>query len=136
MSIDTIEDLLKPRYKVIGKWPDMVDVFDNIIELPSEKHIYADLNKTHCAEDYFDAYPDCYKKLEWHDERELKDMPQFLKVVSGHFETEYGKVGKVKSYNKKNVHIVFGDKGECYRPIKDTVPVTETDYNEYIKSTQ
>jgi len=64
-----IEELLKPRYKVVAEFPRMEDFegceVDNII----------------VAEDnmWYENYPHLFKKLGWWEDRKREDMPMYLK---------------------------------------------------------
>lgn len=63
----TAKELLIPRYKVIADYPNNdVNPVGNII------------NCTQLPND-FDEYPHLFKKLEWWQERDLKDMPTHIK---------------------------------------------------------
>ena len=74
-----IEELLKKRFEVISDYPGSIEEVGEIITLPSPHHVYADENHTPCKEDYFDAYPNVYKRLGWWEERKVDDMPMYVK---------------------------------------------------------
>ena len=75
----TAEELLKPRYKVMADYPaamhsvgDVLSAYENgiryLVEINENSEKYS-----------MNDYPHLFKKLEWWEERELKDMPEFLK---------------------------------------------------------
>lgn len=87
-----VEDLLKPRYKVIGLYPacpfkigevilpkynsdDMRDIVDDAERFFSlndkDLHGNGDLN----------IYPAVFKKLEWYEERKESEMPLYIKCI-------------------------------------------------------
>lgn len=62
------EELLRPRYKVIAQYPFSPHPIGHII-------------KTAFGNKYFDQYPHLFKKLEWYEERNIDEMPEYVKVV-------------------------------------------------------
>ncbi len=86
----TKEELLKPRYKVIADYPNsryqVGRVVDFIFKHGGWRHEYV----THEGLDYdyvstFEEYPHIFKKLEWWEERDEKDIPDYVKSATGHF---------------------------------------------------
>lgn len=69
------EELLKPRYKVIADYPGNVQPIGHICSVVGDMAsiIYWCNQK--------DNYPHLFKKLEWWEERKLKEMPEFVKVI-------------------------------------------------------
>lgn len=68
------EDLLKPRYKVIADYPGNLQPIGHIYEI-----IFNDEEALKNWCDNKDYYPHLFKKLEWWEEREEKDMPEYVK---------------------------------------------------------
>ena len=58
-----IQELLKPRYKVIADYPDSVFIVGEILRNPT----------------YESKYPHLFKKLEWWEDRKPEEMPKYLK---------------------------------------------------------
>lgn len=66
------EDLLKPRYKVIADYPDSTFSIGDVL--------MTDVNsffRKHCLL----GYPAIFRKPEWWEEREEKDMPEYVKII-------------------------------------------------------
>ena len=81
-------DLLAPRYKVIATWPNTYSKVGDILS-PT---YYVDK-----AIKFYKTYPHLYRELEWWEDRELSDMPEYVKQVTGdihkvRYNEQYGKV--------------------------------------------
>jgi hypothetical protein len=74
------DELLKPRYKVIADWPEMRDRFKNqpIIILDKEDEEGWFTTNGFYQQIFFEKYPHLFKKLEWWEEREESDMPEYV----------------------------------------------------------
>lgn len=79
----TTEELLKPRWKVIADFPGNPYTIGQILTYPQDiilpngylKYLYLNYN-----EEYkIDSYPSIFQKLKWWEERNMADMPQYLK---------------------------------------------------------
>lgn len=66
----TTEELLQPRYKVIADYPGNVAYVGEI---------YEDDICIRWNEQKFKKYPHLFRKLEWWEERDEKDMPEYVK---------------------------------------------------------
>ncbi len=82
----TVEELIKPRYQVIADYPGSEFQVGYIVEL---KDIYPYSGMSFSlnggivvAPSWFDKYPHLFKKLAWYERRELRDMPDYVKVVN------------------------------------------------------
>ncbi len=75
----TPEELLIPRYKVIADYPGNEIKVGKVFE-----------PNTDWPESYLKKYPHLFRKLEWWEERELGDMPGYVKWV------EYMPINKQK----------------------------------------
>jgi hypothetical protein len=69
----TTEELLAPRYKVIADYPDCN--FDVGAIFRDEDFYIGPKQVRHC----FSDYPHLFKLLEWYEERDIKDMPEYVK---------------------------------------------------------
>lgn len=91
-----IEELLKPRYKVIADYPNSRFKLDEILTQW--------IGNNYSGEDkYFvisnvEKFPHIFSKLQWWEDREIEDLPQYLKEDLGG-KVYYYKVEKY-SYNK------------------------------------
>lgn len=104
----TKEELLKPRYKVVADYPE--PKYYRHIRVGE---IISNLNIS--DENYLKSFPNLFKKLEWWEERDEKDLPKY-------FRNDYGvhRIQKpIKEYAQHNWYIE---------------PATEQEYNDYIKT--
>ena len=81
------EDLLMPRYKVIGNYPGCPHSMPighiltlNLVFFDLRFHGYTELEPVHLEEPGFDNYPAIFKRLEWWEDREVKDLPKYVKI--------------------------------------------------------
>lgn len=71
----TVEDLMKPRYKVIADFPGNQWKVGQIL-LKNDKVFKGD----GYSEEYkLEHFPHLFKKLEWFEERKTEDMPEYVK---------------------------------------------------------
>lgn len=115
-----IEQLLKPRYKVIADYPFSAYTVGQIILI----HDY-NPNK-----DLFKMYPHLFKPLQWWEERKESDMPQYVK-------DEKGQIQKVLSWSdagfvyekESNNPIILPNVTVSMSVIQYYQPATEAEYN-------
>lgn len=120
----TPEELLKPRYKVIADYPESPYKIGDI-----------EFNGTWSDNDSLANYPSIFRKLEWWEERDVKDMPGYLK------DTGDGEVFKVREWLDYSMAVIWLNKnkkinhtGFHQANTEHFLPATESEYNEYIKS--
>jgi len=115
----TNEELLKPRFKVIDDYPlswfDVGEIVENDF-------------------DSFDLkdFPNIFQKMEWWEERNLEDLPKYLKddfyIIK--VEKYYEKFGKLKfDYFEYEGQTLYNDRVDNLFS-----PSTEEEYLEYIKT--
>lgn len=112
-------ELLAPRYKVIADYPGSPFKINEVI--PPELILGNGL----------DRFPVIFKKLEWWQERDVSQMPRYLKDKDGKigmFEQTYD--GNLRG----SVMVTFENGDATVRNINDFAPATETEYLNYIKS--
>lgn len=118
----TPEQLLKPRYKVIGDYPNSPYKIGHVIL------------STHCSPldhygDYLEKHPHLFKKLEWWEERNVEDMPIYLK---GEYD-ECFTYHKIEKWNSKLFAYTDFDSFQgldiTFDDVKYT-PITEQEYIE------
>jgi hypothetical protein len=132
MSLST-EELMHPRYKVIADYPGNIHPIG---------HIHGhDINGTQNVMKldewlaFHDKYPHLFKKLEWWEDREEKDMPQYVKLVMSNRIQFVHKVEKwngfnsngqplYRTYNRVNCLMTY-----CLLGLD---PATEQEYTEYL----
>jgi hypothetical protein len=125
----TIEDLLKPRYRVSRPYPEMerhnIKVGD-ILTDPGGNQAVRNQTGDAIVPFEWETFPNIFEPLPWWQERD--DLPDFL-----------------KHKNKNRVVRVYGYRlfGDCFMPEDDLVfpeslsnwlPATEAEYIEYITS--
>ena len=144
-------DLTTPRYIVIADYPNSpFKVGEILIFIPQFMHrnkgliqqtqysdVYKCLNNFIFATD-IDKYPHLFRRLEWWEHRDIKDMPQYVKW-------EYnGKTGYNKLQWKSIDNFVTHYCSDIYPEwvsIKTfdkfiVLPATKSDYDNYIKTNQ
>lgn len=117
---DSVVDLMKPRYKVIADYPDGRHKVGNIIT-PNKSGYCPYVGNA-------DQYPHLFKKLEWYEDREETEMPQYVKSIM----TE--KVFKTDMWLLDEDGDIYFDSDECRNLSMyphNYLPSTETEYNSY-----
>lgn len=111
-------DLMKPRYKVIADYP---------ANYYGVGEIYTDCSAY--TTELFEKYPHLFKKLEWWEEREESEMPEYVKEIGGESHV-------VKVANHYVVGMFEGDLDGQYweAPYNEYVPATEAEYQNYLKT--
>lgn len=140
----TVEELLKPRYKVINTWPGMAAEpfeLDQIVNLEQhEEHFIhtplRHLPESYMREDFFKTFPHLFKKLEWHQERHIEDLPLYLKdkdriwKLKGWVTDMIGSPYPINFVDKEGDTDQFCSIAWHFR--KDRMmPATEEEYNNY-----
>lgn len=124
----TIEELLKPRYKVIAdfpQWSTFKHKKGDILELRGIHFVGHGTSKS-INEKEIDLYPEVIKRLEWWGGREEKDMPEYVKYLdtSTFFPTLHVCEGKYAPINS------IGYTTEAL------YPATKEEFEEYINQKQ
>ena len=109
----TVEQLLKPRYKVVDDYP--FSYYDKDSVLLFEFYHAKDGIVNFCE------YPHLFRKLEWWEERKVEDMPEYLKFCDDRNSTmsigddEEPEVHKVKRQwaTSLDTHWRYGNK-DCF----------------------
>jgi hypothetical protein len=144
----TIEDLLKPRYRVIALWPYCDEAIGTIYSpRPVEQRLWVVMgeasgfihpsDKNRCTSAHYERFPHLFKKLEWWEDRKPEEMPQYVKYA------ENGMVAKVDRFDMETTSAWFMYLEGGIHPycpggsaLENThwLPATESEYNEYITS--
>lgn len=139
----TNEELMTPRFKVIGDYPNSLFKIDEI--LTGDERIYCDENSKRYSD-----FPNIFKPLEWWEERNIEDLPKYLKfneVIRTSFtsinDEEEPFIHKVKVHQRYSTDTYFRYSSfyEFVSEWKDQpynynqfLPSTEEEYLEYIKN--
>lgn len=119
----SIEDLMKPRYKVIADYPNSCYRVGVIID----KYIRP------VTADFYDKFPHLFQKLEWYEERSVDDMPEYVKRTSNGkvFHIAVGTKDLLDVYGK--VHLVSYEEMSAERnsflSLHNCIPATIEEYN-------
>jgi hypothetical protein len=134
-----VEELLKPRIKVIASMPIMKNKvgdylrryeyaggdFDFGIKTVDAEHFY--------SLEEFNEWPYIFKILEWWEDRSKDEMPEYVKTIYD------GNVNKVIKYDFETDTIFMQDPQRPYQfslkaYLSARLPATEAEYNESINS--
>lgn len=142
MSIDNIQELMKPRYKAIDGYPcspysigDMVEFSTSGTSfLCTRTQQYDDFREdivdvdNYFTIDALDKYPNLFRRLEWWEYRDVKDMPEYVKQIMGTNKSEVYKI----AYPSQNGRICHEEReiehGYFLRHAGFFEPATETEY--------
>lgn len=135
------------RYKVIANYPcAMYEVGSIIITYESAMAYITQID------DYSDKlclndYPAIFRKMEWWEEVEEKDLPQYLKVNTEKSSLFNGHIHKVRHYGKyeyakaeinvgaSEIFARIEGKEDIYRfNLSHFIPATEQEYNDFMKT--
>lgn len=132
MSIDNIQELLKPRYKVIADYPEIerhnIRIGDVITR--SESAMYADKTQdgTPVVAIDHEIFPAVFRRLEWWEERSPEDMPEYVK------HGENGKPRKIAEFYPIYGEVVF-EGGRRRKLNSKWIPATKLEYDDYLNQT-
>lgn len=117
----SVEELLKPRYKVIADFPWSIYKIGDIINsdiLAIGARYRNGLNN----------FPAIFKKLEWYEDREYKELPQFIRHSPTPDDIHFFKVENWYSNpNTSQIAGVYVENGHRLFII-DCQPATEKDF--------
>lgn len=134
----TKEELLKPRFKVIDKYPDSPFAVGEVLQLTIDKHFgkhyeyewFGHDGRYSEYESFFNEYPNIFKKLQWWEEREKNDMPKYVLLKTA-IPKVIQKVVEWK-YESGVVYLCQTEMGKIEN-LWAIEPSTEQEYNDYIK---
>lgn len=125
----TNEELLKPRYIVINDYPN--SIFD-IGEILDEEYV----GKSSFNE--LKNFPHLFKPLEWWEERNIQDLPKYLKSKYEDGKFDFYKVEKYfYKYSDLRFEWIDDESSETFKELlkySGCLPSTEEEYLEYIKT--
>lgn len=136
-DIEKVAELLKPRYKVIADYPDNQLPVGGILI----KHSHIDdwlrlVGAPHgligIRESVPENYPHLFRKLEWWEERQESEMPDFLKYKIYDYGDNKYYIYPVQDWNLK-INSVKVDKHiiDLSNYLKDKLPATKEEYESY-----
>lgn len=117
----TVDELNFPRYKVIADYPESMFNVNHIIQI----------NNTEFGNSFFAKYPHLFKKLEWWENREPAEMPEFLNIK------RYNQIIRVTNWRISMRHPycdISEFKGPFAGHISDWLPATKEEYESQNKT--
>jgi hypothetical protein len=120
-AVKTVEELLKPRYKVIADYPEspfkIGRIYDYGEALPGP------------GLSSFEPYPHLFRKLEWWEDRKPEEIPKYYNYPAkgGIYKTQFLPQGGVVMLDFKPTETVSCRLEHC-------LPATEEQYLDYINS--
>lgn len=123
----TAEELLKPRYKLIARYPGCDLNIGTLCTADSDLWVRGNY---HLVGKDVEKYPHLFKKLEWWEERTPEEMPEYVNIA--------GEVLKIIDWKDNRNGTVIRNKHYRYSislPGSSVKPATESEYNEYKKLT-
>lgn len=133
----TVEEILRPRYKVIADYP-MSKMYFNIGDVLywNQQHdsYRIDDKKVSMAKETVESYPHLFKRLEWWEERKPEDMPEYVKCIKTpdnfHFPEQFYRVHYANGICYSNIQMAVIFETNCY------LPATLQEFNEYLTKTK
>ena len=113
------EELLTPRYIVIADYPKSKDKIGAIYRALTEMNV-----------SFYNTYPAIFKRLEWWEHREEKDMPECLKWIYN------GVFTKVLRYDLKGERFYAPEDNHFGYRLIYTLPATLEEYQTSLKSNE
>ncbi len=128
-----IEELMKPRYKVIADWPGVAGKIKagDIIVSDGASNGYWVAGEPY-QEDKLKDYPHLFQPLQWWQDREKSEMPEYVKYDKIIYRlTWINHWGEWHPEYSAGVNYEVSAKWHFSK--KDFLPATETEYIEYLK---
>jgi len=130
-------ELLTPRYKVEADYPNSPFKVGDILMIEKhELHEFVRHGHLVTLHSTIQQYPHLFRRMNWWEQRQIDDMPEYVKCVDSDC-TEYFKV----------TDWVFSEEENCLCKVDDDVytgigydyegnitPATETEYLDYLKN--
>lgn len=127
----SIAELLKPRWKVISSFPGGEWLKIGEILVLRDLGEYVDAWDSLLPENY----PAIFQPLKWWEERNIEDLPEYIKNVDGVYKL-LGRAGGSKEMMRWMVVPNFPEYGEEFSYILDNrmEPATKEDYDIFINN--
>ena len=127
-----VERLLAPRYKVIADYPGCGELkVGDILNLfkfkSNEWFLVKEFDTAGISALVIDEYPHLFRKLDWHEDREISEMPHFIKWRDMNNKLYVFNIQPSSYLDKKYMQWKFGG-----RRLKDFLPATAAEYEKYL----
>jgi hypothetical protein len=108
---NSVEDLLRPRYKVIADYPGSQYRIGNVVIYNPNRDVSVE-----SFESWLSRFPVVFRRLEWWEDREENEMPEYVKLIEDNYPAiEIGTVIKVAEWcNEGGFRLKEGE----YEPIQ------------------
>lgn len=125
------EELLRRRFKVIADYPESGLRIGDILE-DGQKEFEWWINNRDQSKWTFhpEKYPAIFRKLEWWEEREESDMPEYLLMKH---QSQKVKIA-TKHYVKATHSLGFVDEDGSTKSYVNYLPATLEEYTQYLNS--
>lgn len=137
-----MKDLMTPRYEVIADYPESKFKIGQTVTL-KEIHPYSGYSFISgdfiLSPEWFDKYPHLFRKLQWYEKRDIKDMPEYVKKSDGIvYPVDYSEMGKtggviVDSHATGKLNRLLVNYENM---MQSSTPATQSEYEAYINSKQ
>lgn len=137
----TPEELMKPRFKVIADYPGSHFGDNQVLNLNYNnreglwEYTWAEHDGMYdISEASLKEYPHLFRPLQWWEERDVKDMPEYVKWTKNWDSNPVREAGDVMVVEWiSNSH--FTSEGEDWKLTGGWfIPATETEWEEYLKT--
>jgi hypothetical protein len=139
----TPTQLLMPRYKVVapdtsGRWK-VGDIYTFVREVGQSQDEYKNQDGKEIIFNFFSVFPHLFRRMEWHEERELSDMPEYIKQSKGNgvYRCKWLVINNTICAHIKDLDPVTRGAGWSEKPIysmSDFLPATPEEYQDYINN--
>lgn len=133
----SVEELLKPRWKVIADYPGSEFILNEILSESEKNQIiyYSDDGKHYISPEY---YPAIFQPLKWWEQRSIEDIPKYIKNDGGVYEMDSYfpvKLGTLWQWSIK----IHGEDARfgiqtMYIIDNKVLPSTEEEFNSFINN--
>lgn len=120
----SVEDLMKPRWKCTSKYPDALWAIGAIIG-----NRFSPVFVTSSFEYDIGYYDNLFKPLEWWEEREMEDLPQYVKWTNS--EGAFMRNATEWRVIRGDLHFNLDGKNDWAKIHKDDLPATRHEYEQY-----
>lgn len=135
----TVEELMRPRYKVIADYPDSKFKVGEILEqdMPIDYPGWFSTNRRSNNDGRFEEilkkFPHIFQKIEWWEERNKEEMPEYVRVAPN-WPYRTGEVYKVESVERRGAENLLKIETDV-NPLDPMyfIPATQSEYQSFIQ---
>lgn len=134
-----VADLMKPRFKVVAMYPycpwelNEILIPDEDEEMVNPATGFVASSKVLSLSD-IQLYPHLFRKLAWYEERDVKDMPEYVKIATTNFSElrPNGTIHKVTYWNMND----GANLDDYWYDFTEVLPATQHDYETFKNGTK